>query len=150
MGVALPRVWVTSLRPGAYMRAFTPGSPAGPPPAWSVYIGRASPERAGSVLANPWRLRAEEERGATIARYAGWLAGHVAAGCGAVWDELLRLLRIAVDGGLVCACWCAPRSCHGDEVRRAIVAIHAAGWARITELEAENRVLRAALRGNKA
>src|SRR3990167_1075771 len=71
--MSAPRIWVTTLRRGGYLKVFTPGSPPGPPPYTTVYIGRASPERAGSPLANPFHLDDEDERRATIARYAEWL-----------------------------------------------------------------------------
>lgn len=122
-----PQVWITSLQRGAYRRAFTPDSPAAPPPQCDVYIGRAMGDRAASPLANPYPLPCEAERPAVLARYAAWLQRELHAQERA-FRELLRLLGLATSGGVVLCCWCAPRLCHGQEIRKALLALHAYGW----------------------
>jgi hypothetical protein len=70
-------------------------------PADAVYIGR------GSKSGNPFRIGRDGERVAVIAKYERWLA------------EQHHLLR-ALDelSGRDLACFCAPRSCHGDLLLR--------------------------------
>lgn len=122
-----PQIWITSLQRGAYRRAFTPDSPASPPPQCDVYIGRAMGSRTASPLANPYPLPSEEERSEVLKRYAAWLQ-HELHTQGPAFHELLRLLSLATSGGVVLCCWCAPRLCHGQEIRQALLALHATGW----------------------
>jgi len=77
---------------------------------YDVYIGRPGP------WGNPFRLRAEDERGATLDRYRAWL-----------WEGIVNgditLQSLAALHGKTLGCWCAPRPCHGD------VLSAAAAWA---------------------
>lgn len=87
-------------------------------PEGAVFIGR--PSRWG----NPFRLRPDEPRGATIERYRRWL-----------WDQLrsgaIRLDELAALHGRDLACYCKPKPCHGD------VLADAAAWAHKLLTEAE-------------
>lgn len=119
-----PRIWVTSLQRGACLRAFTAPSPPGPPPAFTVYVGRERGELAASPLANPFT----GERGEAIARYATWLQARLQPGS-SCWPELLRLLVLSLaPPGLALACWCAPQPCHACCIRDAVVAMWRAEW----------------------
>lgn len=42
---------------------------------------------------------------------------------GAVKQELIRLADLSRTMDIVLDCWCAPKACHGDEVKRAIELI---------------------------
>ena len=70
-------------------------------PEEAIYIGR--PSRWG----NPYPLRREEQRGATLERYRRWL-----------WEEIrsgrLPLEELAELAGKHLSCYCKPRPCHGD------------------------------------
>ena len=73
--------------------------------AYDTYIGRANPayDLPASKWANPFRLEREQDRPLVLARYRIWLLSQP------------RLLQdIHELRGLVLACWCAPRLCHGD------------------------------------
>jgi hypothetical protein len=70
-------------------------------PAGAVYIGR------GSKWGNLFRIGADGDRAAVIAKYERWLADQ---------HQLLRALDELRGRDLVC--WCAPRSCHGDLLLR--------------------------------
>ena len=67
----------------------------------AVYIGR------GSKWGNPFRIGADGDRAAVIARHERWLADQHA---------LLRALDDLRRRDLVC--FCAPLACHGDLLRR--------------------------------
>lgn len=79
-------------------------------PEGAVFIGR--PSRWG----NPYPLKREEERGATLERYRRWLWNEVDSG-------RLPLEDLAALDGQDLACYCAPHPCHGDVLERA------AAWA---------------------
>ena len=80
------------------------------------YVGRPSP------LGNPFKLEREAQRGAVIERYERWLREHIASHDRQVCQELNRLYRIARDTGeLELTCWCAPKPCHADVIRRVLL-----------------------------
>lgn len=70
-------------------------------PVGAVYIGR------GSKWGNPFRIGADDDRVAVIAKYERWLADQ---------HRLLRALDELRGCDLVC--FCAPRACHGDLLLR--------------------------------
>jgi hypothetical protein len=94
-------------RPAAYL------------PAHSVYIGRAMPGRPGSPLGNPFKLRFEAEREEVLAKYKVWLEEKLLTDP-TVRQEIERLVYLARDIDLVLECWCAPKVCHGDVVKRIV------------------------------
>ena len=79
----------------------------------STYIGRPSP------LGNPFVLENEEDRDLICDTYDSWLNEQVAKGNKAVIDELMRLKQLnKTQGYLVLGCYCFPKRCHGDSIKR--------------------------------
>jgi hypothetical protein len=72
-----------------------------------VYIGR------GSVWGNPFRMSSEKDREGVIRLYREHLWAQIKRG--AITKEML----IALDGKRL-ACYCAPKSCHGDVIVKAV------------------------------
>lgn len=87
------------------------------PDSVQVYIGRAMPRLPGSPLGNPFKLRLACEREATVAKYETWLRTRLEADT-PQRREIERLADYAEN--LVLACWCAPKLCHGDVVKKVI------------------------------
>ena len=87
------------------------------------YVGRPSP------LGNPFKLECESNRDAVIARYEVWLRERIAARDRRVCDELNRLYVIARDsiardaGLLELVCWCAPKRCHAEVIRKVLLEV---------------------------
>ena len=82
------------------------------------YVGRPSP------LGNPFKLECESNCDAVIARYEVWLRERIAARDQRVCDELNRLYVIARDTGLLeLACWCAPKRCHAEVIRKVLLEV---------------------------
>ena len=80
------------------------------------YVGRPSP------LGNPFKLKRELDRDAVIALYEIWLRERIADRDKKVCDELNRLYLIARDTGLLeLVCWCAPKHCHADVIRKVLL-----------------------------
>jgi len=78
------------------------------------YIGRPSP------LGNPFYLTMERDRTRVIAEYDRWLREHFYDS--KIQTELFRLQKIAEkEKLLVLTCWCAPKACHGDVIRRMLL-----------------------------
>ncbi len=76
-----------------------------------------------STLGNPYALTARETRGATIARYRHWLRREWVKH-GAVRAALYRLAQEYVQtGSLYLVCWCAPKPCHAEVIRDAVLGI---------------------------
>lgn len=82
------------------------------------YVGRPSP------LGNPFPLRQETDRDLVVQQYRDWLRKQWQAN-GPAKAELLKLCKLAKAGDLELVCWCAPKACHADVIREAILAISA-------------------------
>lgn len=77
---------------------------------YDVYIGRPGP------WGNPFRLKAEQERGSTLEQYRVWLWNEIRAG-------RVTITSLAELHGKTLGCWCHPRPCHGNVLEAA------AAWA---------------------
>lgn len=80
------------------------------------YVGRPS------TLGNPYPMRKEAERERVVEQYLAWLRKQYAAN-GPVRAELERLLSIAQRQPLELVCFCAPKRCHADVIRDAILGM---------------------------
>lgn len=82
------------------------------------YVGRPGP------LGNPFILGQDGTREQVIAKYRTWLQALWFDDCGPnpQKTELTRLIDLYKDKGtLTLVCWCAPKACHGDVIREAII-----------------------------
>lgn len=87
------------------------------------YVGRSSPSNPGrsSVLGNPFKIGIHGTREECVEQYERWLREQIRSGNTGILNELARLSSIAYQGKeLVLVCWCAPKACHGDVVKRVI------------------------------
>jgi len=73
-----------------------------------VYIGRAGRGEDG-YFGNPFRLKAEESRGATIERYREWFERRIEE------DAEFRRRVLELKGKRL-GCFCKPHACHGDVI----------------------------------
>ena len=80
------------------------------------YVGRPS------KLGNPFPMRKEADRAKVVKQYTAWLRSQYAAK-GPVRRELERLLSIARQQPLELVCFCAPKGCHADVIRNAIIGM---------------------------
>lgn len=81
-----------------------------------VYVGRPT------ILGNPHTLQ-EYTRPDAIARYRLWLRQQWQLQ-GEVHAALLQLARRYHERGeLTLLCWCAPRPCHAEVIREAVLGI---------------------------
>ena len=80
--------------------------------AGAQYIGRGSP------LGNPFVMRGEADRNKVCEQYDAWFNERVKADDQIVMNELRRLYRIAKRGDLVLGCFCSPKRCHGETIKR--------------------------------
>jgi len=102
-----------------------------------VYVGRAVPRRGfkASPLANPYHvggqyevrsgvppLRIQFGRRECVAYYEPWLIEQLNASICHTQVEFGRLLRMAGEGDLVLVCWCHPKRCHADTIKRLLEA----------------------------
>lgn len=87
------------------------------------YIGRGSP--LGNPFSHMENTKAEhkvESREEAIKVYAKWLLEQIQSGNQEVIGELDRLAAIAMSTGkLVLRCYCAPKPCHGDVIRKVLL-----------------------------
>lgn len=73
---------------------------------YDVYIGRAGKGQDG-YFGNPFPLKKNEERGATIERYKQYFYHRIKTDP----DFKLKIERLK---GKTLGCFCKPNSCHGD------------------------------------
>ena len=79
----------------------------------SIYIGR------GSALGNPFKMYTEELRDSVCDQYDEFFSSQLEAKDPEFMHELEFLVESAfVNGYVKLGCFCAPRRCHGDTVKR--------------------------------
>jgi hypothetical protein len=83
-----------------------------------IYVGRPSP------LGNPFAMQGEAQRAAVIRAYEDWLAEQVLDPSGPASREIHRLAELARNQDLCLVCFCAPKACHADIIKRTIEAIN--------------------------
>jgi len=77
------------------------------------YIGRPS------ILRNRFVIGSDGTREEVIAKFRSWLWAEMQKG-DVIFNEMLKLMNMAVEGDLVLTCWCKPKACHGDVIRNAL------------------------------
>lgn len=85
------------------------------------YIGRGNP--LGNRFSHMQNTRAEfivGSRDEAVDRYEGWLTERMEVRDQEILTELYRLKQLAESGPLNLVCFCAPRRCHGDVVKKVI------------------------------
>ncbi len=78
-----------------------------------IYIGREhlGLRLAGSVWANPFRIDRENDRAKALRQYENYLRRKLRAN--PLLQEQIRLLK-----GHRLVCYCKPKACHGDVLKR--------------------------------
>lgn len=80
-------------------------------------------DRDHSPLGNPFRpadLNSEEDRRLCIANYRRWLWDQMKCAVSEPAQEIARLTELVTYQNLTLLCWCAPKSCHGQVVAKAV------------------------------
>jgi hypothetical protein len=88
----------------------------------AIYIGRYSRDycQPQSPLGNPYKVTTGQEPEQAVALYRIWLWQRIQEQ-GKVYRELERIAQLAKQGEeVLLMCYCAPRICHGDVVKKAI------------------------------
>jgi hypothetical protein len=80
----------------------------------SQYIGRGSP------LGNPYKMldTSNKERNRVCEEYNIWFSDKIRSRDQVVMVELRRLYQIAINRDLLLQCFCAPKRCHGETIKR--------------------------------
>jgi hypothetical protein len=86
--------------------------------ACGMYVGRPSP------LGNPFPLRREADRAMVICDYEDWLAEQLLDQDSPASREIHRLAKLARRQDICLVCFCAPKACHADIIKRTIEAIN--------------------------
>ena len=86
--------------------------------AHGIYVGRPSP------LGNPFPMQGEATRAAVIRDYEDWLAEQMLDSRSAASIEIHRLAALARKHHICLVCFCAPKACHADIIKRTIEAIN--------------------------
>ena len=82
---------------------------------WDVRVDRSS------VLGNPFKMKEESQRDEVCDKYDAYFAEQLRENP-AVQKEIQRILALhQTHGELNLFCWCAPKRCHAETVRRHIL-----------------------------
>jgi Domain of unknown function (DUF4326) len=79
-----------------------------------IYVGRGSP------LGNPFRISISATREQVIGQYAEYLPRKIAEGNIEIRRELNRVWKAAKAGDVNLVCFCAPRDCHANIIKKLI------------------------------
>ena len=82
-----------------------------------VYVGRPSPP------GNPFQMRSEADRATVIRAYERWLRAQLRDDESAASRAMRELAERARREDVCLVCWCAPRPCHADVIKRIIEEI---------------------------
>ncbi len=86
------------------------------------YIGRTQGKYGKTCLGNPFEIPKDGNREQVIAKYRDWLWDKMQEKNSLQSIELEKLAEIARNKDIKLGCHCAPLTCHGDVVRKAL------GW----------------------
>lgn len=81
----------------------------------AYYIGRGTP------LGNPFVMKnySDEERNRVCDEYDVWFNKQIENNNPKVMRELDKIIEILKrDGKIILGCFCAPKRCHGDTIKR--------------------------------
>ena len=81
------------------------------------YIGRGNP------LGNPYPMFSPKDRDKVCDQFEEHIDKHIRAGTPSIINELVRLANIARERDLNLICFCAPKRCHGDTIKRLVEEI---------------------------
>jgi hypothetical protein len=85
-----------------------------------IYVGRPS------LLGNPFAMQSEATRAQVIRDYEDWLAEQLLDPRSAASIEIYRPAALARKQDICLVCFCAPKACHADIIKRTIEAINRA------------------------
>jgi hypothetical protein len=71
-----------------------------------------------SVLGNPFKMETESQRDEVCEKYEEYFNQQVANKNPVFMKELRRIYTLARTGDVNLQCWCAPKRCHGDTIKK--------------------------------
>ena len=82
---------------------------------WHIRVDRKS------VLGNPFHMSSEADRSLVCAQYETWFRQELKCKTSDVRAEFIKLLEVyRTYGKLELYCWCAPKQCHAETIKRAV------------------------------
>lgn len=79
------------------------------------YIGRGSP------LGNPYKINNYMTREQCIINYEEYIIRELEKENKEILNELIRLFNIALKQELNLVCYCSPKPCHGDIIKKILL-----------------------------
>ena len=74
-----------------------------------------------SVLGNPYPMYSEEQRDTVCEKYEIYFQNQVSTKKNnAFMNELRRIWKLAKNGDVTLACWCYPKRCHAETIKKFI------------------------------
>ena len=77
-----------------------------------------------SVLGNPFYMTEESKRNLVCDQYQEYFNKKITSGTDSKFiDELNRIYDISKSNDITLLCWCSPKRCHGETIKRYIESI---------------------------
>ena len=74
-----------------------------------------------SAIGNPFKMYSESERDKVCDEYEVYFNKKVAEGTDVKFmNELRAIYKLAKQGDVYLACWCAPKRCHAETIKKFI------------------------------
>lgn len=89
-----------------------------------IMVGNKKQGARGIYVGRPSPLLSEAERAVVIHNYEDWLAEQLLDTSSAASIEMSRLAALARKHDICLVCWCAPKACHADIIKRTVEAIN--------------------------
>jgi len=76
-----------------------------------------------NILGNPFKMENEDQRELVCIKFYHYLREEYKKK-GQIYDELIRIKDMVKSGkDIYLECWCAPKMCHGDIIKNAILGM---------------------------
>lgn len=79
-----------------------------------IYVGRPS------ILGNPFTMLKEADRAKVCRQYEEWFMPIFKVAGTKINKEMNRLIYLATQQDINLVCWCSPRACHADLIKKII------------------------------
>ena len=70
------------------------------------------------ALGNKFKMKSESDRDLVCNEYAKWFETQIKSSNSLVLNELRRIYKLALKKDIALGCWCYPKRCHGETIKK--------------------------------
>ncbi|XZH79068.1 NADAR domain-containing protein (plasmid) [Clostridium perfringens] len=75
-------------------------------------------DRSNIALGNKFKMKSESDRDLVCNEYAKWFETQIKSSNSLVLNELRRIYKLALKKDIALGCWCYPKRCHGETIKK--------------------------------